>query len=1048
VDEKNTLSVDQIKESLPPLMDLIGVSGFKKVSDGFQGPHPIHGSQTGMNLHINTAKGVFYCHRCGKGGSSLEWIAIREGFIKCGERITSSAFPEVLKAAAEIAGLSFNLSREQREYLHEFKKEHDLLREIFTATQRFYTSHLRKEHVEFIAHQWGFSEATITKVGFGFAPEDGESLLQYLTQQFDPNDVMRSGLFMQTKRGVKDLFQGRIIIPYPKHGESVFFIGRKTPWTPQWDKPKYRKQQRRSEDHQFVSDLVKEPLYGVDSLCHANKVIITEGITDAIACIENGYTCLSPVTVRFKDDHLPGLKRLTANKTIYVANDNDEKDGRTPGLDGALATLKELHDDSYLVILPRDDGAAKVDLNDYFRNHTPEDFEQLLKSGIKKEEALYYYRGDLVALFSLVLRELSVDPQKTRAIWRPTKQSFDYTDLATILQGITTIQDALAVFRRTTTADSRTPTGVEQELRKRVVARAIQIDLRRYGTFLRDRFDVGYFFDTSAKMLLVITDIEMETLIWKLYGVNQTTKEGQFVLKDLTNFSLEYGGYVQVYRYIHYDEKLKKLYIFNRENHYFVLDGEAICKKENGANNIYFEKRRRKDGKEDSPINYVDPLDRPDSLSIPGEIEQWKGHGSYLHRVMINRTNFSHDTALTPSQQRLQLLLHLYIIPFATFFEVHPIMCFTGREGSGKSFTLRVFGAFFLGTDFKLEGIPKTEEDARVVATHSPLFFIDNVDKPVPWLEDLLATLATGIRYSKRKLWTDFDEIGREPSCFAGITSRSPSFNRPDIVDRMLIFHVKRFPKKNFIPPKVLFEPMKAYQSLLWSFFMDDLNKILKVLQTFSFEEVSSSHRLAGWAVFAQIVAEALDLENEEVQTLLDTMEYERGAFAMKDEPLLPALKLFCNSFENHGEWLSTSELHAALKEVACDIYYYKSPASLGKKLAKYEVSLTQMFGMKRRKNSHTKNWEVCFPTTTKQGLDSFDSNSEDDSSHQNRVTRIRDAIEHICEEDNGGASEQSIIQYCMRHYDMDKYSIKSTLEWMLEKKLVFQTNGKYWVVK
>jgi len=35
-----------------------------------------------------------------------------------------------------------------------------------------------------------------------------------------------------------------------------------------------------------------------------------------------------------------------------------------------------------------------------------------------------------------------------------------------------------------------------------------------------------------------------------------------------------------------------------------------------------------------------------------------------------------------------------------------------------------------------------------------------------------------------------------------------------------------------------------------------------------------------------------------------------------------------------------------------------------------------------------------------------------------------------------------------MRHYDMDKYSIKSTLEWMLEKKLVFQTNGKYWVVK
>ena len=136
---------------------------------------------------------------------------------------------------------------------------------------------------------------------------------------------------------------------------------------------------------------------------------------------------------------------------------------------------------------------------------------------------------------------------------------------------------------------------------------------------------------------------------------------------------------------------------------------------------------------------------------------------------------------------------------------------------------------------------------------------------------------------------------------------------------------------------------------------MDDLNKVLKMLQTFTFEEASSSHRLAGWAIFAHVVAEALGLNQENVRTLLNKMEYERGAFAMKDDPLLPALKRLCDSLENTGEWLSTSELHDKLNDVARDEYYYKSPASLGKKLSKYDVSLRQLFGMERRKSSHTK---------------------------------------------------------------------------------------------
>ena len=49
------------------------------------GSHPIHGSTTGKNFHINVDKNTWYCHRCGSGGGPLEWIAVMCGIISCSQ---------------------------------------------------------------------------------------------------------------------------------------------------------------------------------------------------------------------------------------------------------------------------------------------------------------------------------------------------------------------------------------------------------------------------------------------------------------------------------------------------------------------------------------------------------------------------------------------------------------------------------------------------------------------------------------------------------------------------------------------------------------------------------------------------------------------------------------------------------------------------------------------------------------------------------------------------------------------------------------------------
>ena len=90
------LDTATVLAALPSLSTLIGFEG--------SGAHPVHGSSTGHNLHVDGD--VWYCFRPGHGGGGVfEWIAVQEGIIGCGERLEGKDFVRALEAAARISGL-------------------------------------------------------------------------------------------------------------------------------------------------------------------------------------------------------------------------------------------------------------------------------------------------------------------------------------------------------------------------------------------------------------------------------------------------------------------------------------------------------------------------------------------------------------------------------------------------------------------------------------------------------------------------------------------------------------------------------------------------------------------------------------------------------------------------------------------------------------------------------------------------------------------------------------------------------------------------------
>lgn len=69
-----------------PILKVIpNIERYTQADNKLFGPHPVHGSETGANFHVDTEKNVWYCFRSGheNGGGPLELLAVLNGIIDC-----------------------------------------------------------------------------------------------------------------------------------------------------------------------------------------------------------------------------------------------------------------------------------------------------------------------------------------------------------------------------------------------------------------------------------------------------------------------------------------------------------------------------------------------------------------------------------------------------------------------------------------------------------------------------------------------------------------------------------------------------------------------------------------------------------------------------------------------------------------------------------------------------------------------------------------------------------------------------------------------------
>jgi len=367
--------VEEIKNALD-IVDVIGKTvSLHRESNGSYAGATSPTSKSGASLKVDKSKQCWHNFATGEKGDVFDWIGHENRL-----DVRGAGFPEVLRIAADLAGIELaDMTEEERGTAKEKADIHNL----YTEAVEIYHKNITPELYDLIKEKWGINRETVDKLKIGYATTDRD--LKDLNKMI----LKKSGLvFVNNGMVGGEIFQGRIIFPYWKNGKVVYLIGRETEETPETEREKrmkYKKLLVHKEGREYVSPVVQNScFYGEDSLRGSDYCIITEGVADCITMLHAGFPCISPVTVQFREKDHPKLLSLTKGlNRVYICNDNEANQA---GLKGALSTSEALENagiETRLIILPRPEGLDKIDIADYMKDHSPEDFKGLIDSSVR-----------------------------------------------------------------------------------------------------------------------------------------------------------------------------------------------------------------------------------------------------------------------------------------------------------------------------------------------------------------------------------------------------------------------------------------------------------------------------------------------------------------------------------------------------------------------------------------------------------------------------------------------------------------------------------------
>ena len=302
--------IDRVRDSAD-IVDVVSqYVDLKQRGPNYFGLCPFHNEKT-PSFSVASAKQIYYCFGCNSGGNVFSFLMDYQQI----------PFPDAVKALAERYNIPISIERSEgdSELYSSLYKLHDIAMNLY---QDNLFSSSGKNALNYLKDR-GLNEDIIKQFKVGFAEDGWDQLVKKCKGRgFTQSQIVKSGLFTQSEKGVFDRFRSRIMFPiFHPSGKPIAFGGRIF----------------ESDDPAKYLNSPETPLYKKSNVfygLHATRdairkegyVVLVEGYMDFLKLYQSTiYPVLSVSGTAFTSKHANSISKVT-NRVILLY-DGDEAGG-------------------------------------------------------------------------------------------------------------------------------------------------------------------------------------------------------------------------------------------------------------------------------------------------------------------------------------------------------------------------------------------------------------------------------------------------------------------------------------------------------------------------------------------------------------------------------------------------------------------------------------------------------------------------------------------------------------------------------------------------
>ncbi len=313
--------IQEIKERLDIVEVISDFVSLKKSGSNYKALSPFTSEKT-PSFFVSPSKQIFKCFSTGKGGDAIEFL----------KEVESMSYIEAIKYLGEKYGVEINES--DSNYSINNEKESSLI--LLNKAKDYYRENLNSSEGRNIALTYfehrEISKEMIEKFELGYSLDKWDALHIFLTEnQFEQDNIDKSGLILENNNKKYDRFRNRIIFPiHNLSGKVIAFGGRII--KEDKNQPKYINS---PETSLYVKSNVLYGLYqSKNFLRKEDNCFLVEGYTDVISLFQIGiYNVVASSGTSLTTNQIKLISRYTKNITILYDGDKAGEAASLRGMD-------------------------------------------------------------------------------------------------------------------------------------------------------------------------------------------------------------------------------------------------------------------------------------------------------------------------------------------------------------------------------------------------------------------------------------------------------------------------------------------------------------------------------------------------------------------------------------------------------------------------------------------------------------------------------------------------------------------------------------------